>query len=103
MNDAVQGVGEHEAQLCGVAVHGVDLRPPVQVRLRGDTGTVSVVTVTTVTPLPSSAVTHVGDDSVQRVHQDEVERGRRRRGETHLRTETETRQRTDWVQSTLKN
>lgn len=35
LHGTVQGVTEHAAQLHGVAVHGVDARPPVQSRLQG--------------------------------------------------------------------
>lgn len=35
LHGAVQGIAEHAAQLHGVAVHGVNARPPVQSRLQG--------------------------------------------------------------------
>lgn len=37
LDHPVERVREHEAELSGVAVHGVDLRPPVQVGLRAKT------------------------------------------------------------------
>lgn len=79
LDDPVQRVGEHEAELSGVAVQCVDLWPPVQVGLKGEhrdekwselTRTGGRFRAQTTPPQ-----THISDYSVQRVDQDKVKGG----------------------------
>lgn len=89
LDHPVEGVGEHKAKLSRVAVHCIDLRPPVQMRLEVDSAGQDMVKDTihklSNTNIPSSALTtYVSDYSVQRIDQDEVKGGRGGRGQADL-------------------
>lgn len=97
LDDTVEGVREHKAKLSGVAVHCIDLWPPVQVGLKvGNTGqdmTSNAYNYSIITSLEKkkkTLQTYVSDYSVQRVDQDKVKGGGRGGGQTDLWDKEET-------------
>lgn len=84
LDDPVECVREHEAELSGVAVNSVDLRPPVELRLKADSKRPMRRRRVNKTRRKRAQRTHVIDYSVQRVDQDKVKGGGGGGGQTDL-------------------
>lgn len=81
LNHPIEGVGKHKAKLARVAVHGINLGPPVQMRLQVKTVKTSKHDIqyfkcSTITAVMTPQMTYIGDYSVQRINEDKV-KGRR--------------------------